>query len=509
VNPWRTASAAVAGVVTVAAVVLPAVEVARPAGVAEAVCGFVVLACGLVVRGRRADTVAVLLLATAVAWSLPALAVTPWVALDRVLASFALVHVSTAAAAVVVLLPPARGFPFNAVALGMAVAAGASGAVGGYRVMLPLAGVALVVASLRGRGAVRAAGLVWGLDLVGAAIVRAAGTGNEDVLFTVHTLALCTTAMLVVLAARSDRDEAAAMPLGDVGLADLETTLADALAEPGLALAFPDHDGTWLDPLGRPRAPLPGDVLLVEDGGEVAAAVGGLRRPVPPSLHATLRLVRDNARLRRSLSTQVDDLAQSQRRLLTAGDAERAALERQLRAGAALNVDAILQRARGWDELANVCQRALTTRQALTEVASGLDPLAGHDTLGEALDHLAAGAPVGVTVSCAADPGDDAVRRTVWFTCSEAIANTAKYAPAAQVRIEVSVSGEPGTHDRTLEVLVTDDGPGGADPTGGGLVGLADRAHAVGGSLAVTSPWGSGTRIQVQLPLRTPMDASR
>jgi hypothetical protein len=362
---------------------------------------------------------------------------------------------------------------------------------------------------LRGRGAVRAAGLVLGLDLVGAAVVRAAGTSSEAVLFTVHAVALSVTAVLLVVAARSDRDEASAVLLGDIGLADLDTTLADALAEPDLALALPDHDGTWLDPLGRLRGPLPGDAVLVDSGGELVAAVSGLRRQVPPSLHSTLRLVRDNARLRRSVSVQVDDLAESQRRLLSAGDAERAALERQLRAGAVGNVDRILQRVGGWDELDNVRQRALATGQALSEVASGLDPLAGHHTLGDALDHLAAGAPLPVTVLCTADPVDDAVRRTVWFTCSEAIANTAKHAPGARVAIEASTSEGPNTRDQTLDVVVTDDGPGGADPTGGGLVGLADRAHAVGGSLAVTSPLGRGTRIQVQVPLRTPMAADR
>jgi len=53
-----------------------------------------------------------------------------------------------------------------------------------------------------------------------------------------------------------------------------------------------------------------------------------------------------------------------------------------------------------------------------------------------------------------------------------------------------------------LRVAVRDDGRGGADPTAGsGLVGLTDRAEALGGRLWVNSPLGAGTTVQVMLPL--------
>jgi signal transduction histidine kinase len=43
---------------------------------------------------------------------------------------------------------------------------------------------------------------------------------------------------------------------------------------------------------------------------------------------------------------------------------------------------------------------------------------------------------------------------------------------------------------------------GGANPAGGsGLVGLADRVEALGGSIQVHSAAGAGTRITVDLPL--------
>jgi signal transduction histidine kinase len=44
---------------------------------------------------------------------------------------------------------------------------------------------------------------------------------------------------------------------------------------------------------------------------------------------------------------------------------------------------------------------------------------------------------------------------------------------------------------------------GGADPArGSGLIGLRDRAEALGGSIEVSSPPGEGTLILVRLPLR-------
>ena len=52
-----------------------------------------------------------------------------------------------------------------------------------------------------------------------------------------------------------------------------------------------------------------------------------------------------------------------------------------------------------------------------------------------------------------------------------------------------------------LRLLVADDGVGGASPGGGsGLSGMADRVAAQGGTLALDSPRGAGTRIAVELP---------
>ena len=76
--------------------------------------------------------------------------------------------------------------------------------------------------------------------------------------------------------------------------------------------------------------------------------------------------------------------------------------------------------------------------------------------------------------------------------------NARKYADARAVQVRV------GSVADALLVEVADDGCGGADPEGGtGLLGLADRVEALGGSLEVDSPPGVGTRVSARLPLVT------
>jgi signal transduction histidine kinase len=65
------------------------------------------------------------------------------------------------------------------------------------------------------------------------------------------------------------------------------------------------------------------------------------------------------------------------------------------------------------------------------------------------------------------------------------------------VRVAVQERGDG------LHLSIRDDGVGGADPArGSGLIGLRDRAEALGGSLEVNSPPGEGTLLVVQLPLQ-------
>ena len=55
--------------------------------------------------------------------------------------------------------------------------------------------------------------------------------------------------------------------------------------------------------------------------------------------------------------------------------------------------------------------------------------------------------------------------------------------------------------DAVVDVTISDDGVGGADPArGSGLLGLTDRVEALGGSIEVESPPGRGTTLRVAIP---------
>jgi signal transduction histidine kinase len=109
---------------------------------------------------------------------------------------------------------------------------------------------------------------------------------------------------------------------------------------------------------------------------------------------------------------------------------------------------------------------------------------------------LASRSPVPVEVTLPDERFDADVEAAVYFVCAEALANAAKHAAASRVTVDVAVES------RQVVVEIADDGTGRADPgRGTGLRGLADRVETMGGTLAVASPSGRGTRVRAELPL--------
>jgi len=93
------------------------------------------------------------------------------------------------------------------------------------------------------------------------------------------------------------------------------------------------------------------------------------------------------------------------------------------------------------------------------------------------------------------------VETAAYYTVAEALTNTAKHARATTARIQVT---EDGHH---LHLHVRDNGTGGATYShGSGLVGLKDRAEALGGHLELHSPPGQGTTLNITLPLASPAE---
>jgi signal transduction histidine kinase len=97
---------------------------------------------------------------------------------------------------------------------------------------------------------------------------------------------------------------------------------------------------------------------------------------------------------------------------------------------------------------------------------------------------------------CAERRLPDQVEVAAYYVVSEALTNAAKHAQASVVYVELDA------HDATVQLAIRDDGIGGADPgQGSGLVGLSDRIEALGGTLEVTSPIGSGTTLLIEIPV--------
>ena len=152
----------------------------------------------------------------------------------------------------------------------------------------------------------------------------------------------------------------------------------------------------------------------------------------------------------------------------------------------------------GAEDLMDQAQTA--AEQALIElraVARGiLPPILADRGLTGALTGLASICPVPCQVDvdvprrCAAS-----VEATAYFVVSEALTNISRHSGASSAAVVVETRGD------RLHVRVTDDGHGGADPErGSGLTGIRRRVDAHDGRLALTSPPGGPTTLEVELP---------
>ena len=90
---------------------------------------------------------------------------------------------------------------------------------------------------------------------------------------------------------------------------------------------------------------------------------------------------------------------------------------------------------------------------------------------------------------------EEPVEVAAYYVASEALTNTAKHPHASRAQVKAR------QYDGWLELLVSDDGRGGADASGGsGLTGLVDRVKAIGGTIHINSRADVGTAIHVRLP---------
>ncbi|TDC47987.1 sensor histidine kinase [Jiangella ureilytica] len=223
-----------------------------------------------------------------------------------------------------------------------------------------------------------------------------------------------------------------------------------------------------------------------------------------------------NVRLDSALQASLEELRRrnaelqaSRARIVSAADASRREIERNLHDGAqqhlvALAVKLGLARrlAEGdaaalLDELRTDVQETLTE---LRDLAHGIyPPLLREHGLGEALRNAANRAPVPTRVEAGTDrrypPEAEAA---VYFCCLEALQNAGKHAgPGASATVRVRGDGDG------VQFEVADDGAG-FDPAAvgesHGFVNMRDRLGAFGGELTVDSTPGAGTTVRGTLP---------
>ncbi|WP_017591450.1 sensor histidine kinase [Nocardiopsis potens] len=207
------------------------------------------------------------------------------------------------------------------------------------------------------------------------------------------------------------------------------------------------------------------------------------------------------------LVAELRAVTDSRAALAEAFDEERCRIERDLHDGAqqrlaAVNASLGLARL----DLAPDSPAAAAVRQAQEQVTAALSELRDlvrgihprvltERGLRAALLDVAArtGSPVEIDLDL---PGrlPGAVESTAYFVVCEALANAAKHAPGAPVRVR------GGVRDGALRVAVTDEGPGGVNPDGGGLNGLRHRLAVLRGELSVDSPEGGPTTVRLEIP---------
>jgi signal transduction histidine kinase len=297
----------------------------------------------------------------------------------------------------------------------------------------------------------------------------------------------------------------------------LQQALREALSDPTLVVDTHPQAGRAPAAPGRRLCEVIGDkgaLLCVLDVDE--------RSSDDELLEAALGAVRlgiENARLHDELVAHMEEVRQSRARIVEAGAAERRRVERDLHDGVQqqlLAVAALLSRAGlapDGDSMRPKVDRARRQLQdALAELrrlAHGIHPPAlSQGGLPTALPELALMSPLPVHVHLDERLREhrlpETVESTVYFVVAEALANVGKHADAASAGVHLEMV------DGTCLVLsVQDDGVGGAVAVkGGGIAGLADRVHALGGSLTVRPAPGGGTVLSASIPLPKAVPAS-
>ena len=129
-------------------------------------------------------------------------------------------------------------------------------------------------------------------------------------------------------------------------------------------------------------------------------------------------------------------------------------------------------------------------------------PQPGLPQLGNLVDDAreASGGAVRLIMSGQADRLDPGVELAAYRIVQEALTNARRHAPGAAVDVELRYA------DDALRLRIRDNGPGQAARyrAGHGLLGMRERAAAVGGSLQTGDARGGGFCVEAELPAKAP-----
>ena len=298
-----------------------------------------------------------------------------------------------------------------------------------------------------------------------------------------------------------------------VGLPGLGIVLGEALNDPFLRVvaAYP------VEPEPVPVSPVATGQTPVWQDGRVVAMVhhtpGRLDdRRTRQGVKRAVRLVVDGLERHQALSESLALLLAARRRVDSAVDRRRTENAQVLREDVVVPLEAAVRTLRllaveleGHEAHEDVVLAADQVALAVTDVDGLVSGVAtvrlGHGRLRGALIDLSARCTVPVTLSLEEGAAYGTGTETaLFYVCSEALVNAQKHGRATSVTIDLAVRGED------VVLSVSDDGQGGADPTGSGFIGLADRLSAAGGRLRVDSPAGRGTRVVACVPLSADLD---
>jgi signal transduction histidine kinase/uncharacterized protein YoaH (UPF0181 family) len=253
-------------------------------------------------------------------------------------------------------------------------------------------------------------------------------------------------------------------------------------------------------------------VPIVVEGALWGAMNAGSRDSEPPNKQTELRLAKFTELLATAIANAESraELGASRARIVATADATRRRIERDLHDGAYDKLISLALRVRAAQaaapaeltkhraDLARIAEGMTSALEGLREIALGLHPaILSEGGLSPALKRLAYRCPIPAALDVRVEGRlPERVEVAAYYVVSEALTNAAKHAEASKVHVAVEKRGS------TLRVAIRDNGLGGADPSrGSGLVGLKDRAEAIGGTLSVASPPGAGTSLLVELPL--------